>query len=74
MINGSICNHFRKFASFSQQVNLVGSSPKYIQPTLKQLSDARGGNAGGYHFNPVTTWRIQREGKVLFTPEAKKLS
>jgi sulfane dehydrogenase subunit SoxC len=44
----------------------------YIQPTLKQLSDARGGNTGGYHFNPVTTWRIQRDGSVLFKPEAKK--
>lgn len=44
----------------------------YVQPTLKQLSDARGGNTGGYHFNPVTAWIIKRDGRVLFRPEAKK--
>lgn len=44
----------------------------YIQPNLKQLSDARGGNMGGYHFNPVTAWQIKSTGKVLFKPEVKR--
>lgn len=38
-----------------------------IQPFLKQLLAARGGNMG-YHFNPVTAWYLQKDGKVLFRP------
>lgn len=41
----------------------------YIQPTLQQLTDARGRDMGGYHLNPVTAWLIQRDGTVLFKPE-----
>ncbi|WP_090155737.1 sulfite dehydrogenase [Dyadobacter soli] len=37
----------------------------YVQPFLKQLLNARGGNMG-YHFNPVTTWYLQGDGAVLF--------
>lgn len=37
----------------------------YVQPFLKQLLAARGGNMG-YHFNPVTAWYLQRDGQVLF--------
>jgi sulfane dehydrogenase subunit SoxC len=37
----------------------------YVQPFLKQLLEARGGNMG-YHFNPVTAWYLQKDGKVLF--------
>ncbi len=37
----------------------------YVQPFLKQLLAARGGNMG-YHFNPVTAWAIERDGRVLF--------
>jgi sulfane dehydrogenase subunit SoxC len=44
----------------------------YIQPTLRQLSEARGGNTGGYHFNPITSWIIKKDGKVIFKPEVKK--
>ncbi|UHG94223.1 sulfite dehydrogenase [Spirosoma oryzicola] len=40
----------------------------YVQPTLKQLIEARG-NAIGYHFNPITAWRIKPDGTVLFKPE-----
>ena len=41
----------------------------YIQPTLKELVDARGTDMGGYHLNPVTAWNIKRDGQVLFKPE-----
>jgi sulfane dehydrogenase subunit SoxC len=37
----------------------------YVQPFLKQLLTARGGNMG-YHFNPVTAWYLQGDGQVLF--------
>ena len=40
----------------------------YVQPTLKQLVDARGSEIG-YHFNPVTAWQIKADGNVLFKPE-----
>jgi sulfane dehydrogenase subunit SoxC len=40
----------------------------YVQPTLKQLVEARG-ETGGYHFNPITAWQIKRDGSVLFKPE-----
>lgn len=41
----------------------------YLQPTLKQLVEARGPNIGGYHMNPVTAWQIRKDGSVLFKPE-----
>ncbi|RDC64253.1 sulfite dehydrogenase [Adhaeribacter pallidiroseus] len=41
----------------------------YTQPTFSQLVAARGDNKGGYHFNPITTWLIQRDGQVLNKPE-----
>lgn len=41
----------------------------YMQPTLDQLVKARGADMGGYHLNPVTAWRIRRDGTVLFKPE-----
>jgi sulfane dehydrogenase subunit SoxC len=44
----------------------------YIQPTLKQLVEARGTDMGGYHLNPVTAWTIKGDGKVLFKPEKWK--
>jgi len=44
----------------------------YIQPTLKQLVEARGADIGGYHMNPVTAWVIKRDGEVLFKPEKYK--
>ena len=39
----------------------------YVQPFLKDLLAARGGNIS-YHFNPVTAWYLQKDGKVLFRP------
>jgi sulfane dehydrogenase subunit SoxC len=44
----------------------------YTQPTLDQLIAARGTDMGGYHLNPVTAWRIRRDGSVLFKPETWK--
>jgi sulfane dehydrogenase subunit SoxC len=44
----------------------------YVQPTLKQLIEARGTDIGGYHMNPITAWQIKRDGKVLFKPESWK--
>ncbi|MFL5743085.1 MAG: sulfite dehydrogenase [Niastella sp.] len=41
----------------------------YMQPTMKQLIDARGKDMGGYHLNPVTSWLIERDGRVLFKAE-----
>ena len=41
----------------------------YTQPTLKQLTDARGSNAGGYHMNPITSWQIKPDGNVFYKPE-----
>ncbi len=43
----------------------------YIQPTLKQLTQVRGADLGGYHLNPITAWQIKRDGRVLFQPEFK---
>lgn len=44
----------------------------YIQPTLKQLAEARGPEMGGYHMNPITAWQIRPDGKVFFKPETIK--
>jgi sulfane dehydrogenase subunit SoxC len=41
----------------------------YTQPTMKQLIHARGKEMGGYHLNPITSWIVQRDGKVLLRPE-----
>jgi sulfane dehydrogenase subunit SoxC len=40
----------------------------YTQPTMTQLVAARGSDMGGYHLNPITTWLIQRDGRVLNKP------
>jgi sulfane dehydrogenase subunit SoxC len=34
--------------------------------------EARGKDKGGYHLNPITAWRIRRDGTVLFRPEKWK--
>ena len=44
----------------------------YVQPNMKQLIDARGKDMGGYHLNPITSWVIQKDGKVLLRPEKWK--
>ena len=40
----------------------------YVQPTFRQLVEARGAE-GGYHFNPITAWQIKSDGRVLNRPE-----
>jgi sulfane dehydrogenase subunit SoxC len=40
----------------------------YVQPTYQQLLEARGKDMGGYHLNPITSWRIKNDGKVLHKP------
>lgn len=44
----------------------------YTQPTIQQLLQARGRDMGGYHLNPVTSWVIKGDGRVLFKPEKWK--
>jgi sulfane dehydrogenase subunit SoxC len=44
----------------------------YVQPSLQALVEARGKDMGGYHLNPITAWRIRRDGTVLFRPEKWK--
>lgn len=41
----------------------------YVQPTLRQLAEARGTAMGGYHMNPITSWQIKTDGSTLFKPE-----
>ncbi len=44
----------------------------YLQPTMRQLVEARGSSMGGYHLNPITAWVIKKDGTVLFRPEERK--
>src|SRR5262245_20081474 len=32
---------------------------QYVQPTERELIDARGPGSGPYHLNPITGWRIR---------------
>jgi sulfane dehydrogenase subunit SoxC len=41
----------------------------YVQPTVRELVAARGPGAGPYHLNPVTGWRVKRDGQVVFRTE-----
>ncbi|WP_244228104.1 sulfite dehydrogenase [Mucilaginibacter kameinonensis] len=58
--------------SETEILSRVTDETGYTQPTLKQLIDARGKDIGGYHMNPVTAWRIKRDGNVVFKPENHK--
>ena len=40
----------------------------YQQPTLAQIFETRGPGSGPYHFNPITGWRVQKDGELRFTP------
>jgi len=40
----------------------------YVQPSLKQILAVRGPGSAPYHFNPVTGWRVQRDGELRFSP------
>ena len=41
----------------------------YVQPTQRELIDARGLGSGPYHLNPITGWRIRADGSVVFRTE-----
>ena len=58
--------------SETEILSRVTDETGYTQPTLKQLIDARGKDIGGYHMNPVTAWRVKRDGTVVFKPESYK--
>lgn len=58
--------------SETEILSRVTDETGYTQPTLKQLIDARGKDIGGYHMNPVTAWRIKRDGSIVFKPEIYK--
>lgn len=42
----------------------------YVQPTQRELIQARGLGAGPYHLNPITGWRVRADGSVAFRTEA----
>ncbi len=44
----------------------------YRQPFLSELIEARG-TRGGYHFNPVTPWRLKKGGQVVLADETPKM-
>jgi sulfane dehydrogenase subunit SoxC len=41
----------------------------YVQPTQRELIEARGPGSGPYHLNPITGWRIKNGGDVVFRTE-----
>jgi sulfane dehydrogenase subunit SoxC len=41
----------------------------YVQPSQRELIEARGLSAG-YHLNPITGWRVRRDGRVVLRTEA----
>lgn len=41
----------------------------YVQPTLRELIEARGVGSGPYHMNPITGWRLRPDGTVVFRTE-----
>jgi sulfane dehydrogenase subunit SoxC len=41
----------------------------YVQPTTRELIDARGPGSGPYHLNPITGWRFRSDGTVVFRTE-----
>lgn len=53
----------------TQILSRVTDETGYLQPTLKQLADARGTAMGGYHMNPITAWLVKGDGSVVFSPE-----
>jgi len=41
----------------------------YVQPTKRQLIDARGPGSALYHLNPIMHWMIESDGRVLYKAE-----
>lgn len=67
--------HFRYLWQWSGDETEIMSravdETSYIQPSYHQLVEARG-SRGGYHFNPITAWRITPAGDVLLRPESTR--
>jgi len=42
----------------------------YVQPTRRELINARGAGGQSYHLNPVTTWIVQADGQIIYKAEA----
>lgn len=68
--------YFRYFwkwdGSATEIASRVTDDTGYVQPTLRQLVDARGTDMGGYHLNPITFWQVKQDGSVLLRPEKWK--
>lgn len=64
--------HFRYLWQWNGETTEIRSraidETQYVQPTLKQLQEARG-NKGGYHFNPINSWLVKKDGQVVLQPE-----
>jgi sulfane dehydrogenase subunit SoxC len=41
----------------------------YVQPTRRQLIDARGPGSQLYHLNPIMSWIVQGDGQVIYKAE-----
>ncbi len=41
----------------------------YVQPTRRQLIDARGRGSLPYHLNSIVSWGVERDGRVLYKAE-----
>ncbi|MBT4522556.1 MAG: sulfite dehydrogenase [Halieaceae bacterium] len=41
----------------------------YVQPTMRQLIDARGPGSQPYHLNSIMSWTVQTDGQVLYNAE-----
>jgi sulfane dehydrogenase subunit SoxC len=41
----------------------------YVQPTRRELAEARAGHAGSPHVSPITGWRIRSDGSVVYRTE-----
>jgi len=41
----------------------------YVQPTRRALIDVRGPGALPYHLNPITSWLVESDGRVLYKSE-----
>jgi len=41
----------------------------YVQPTRRQLIDARGRGSLPYHLNPILSWIVEPDGRVIYKAE-----
>lgn len=41
----------------------------YVQPTRRQLIDARGPGSLPYHLNPIVSWIVETDGRVVYKAE-----